>query len=90
MRRRRDNPEVLLPIDDMGEARLVLTDALIAEALRRSKHGDKPEEDAEPRRSADRQQNRTNTSSANAPNINSGHEGAEPGNDRRGTRRKGD
>src|SRR6202012_4707444 len=41
-----DNPEVLLPIDDMAEARLVLTDALIAEALRRSKHGDKPDEDA--------------------------------------------
>ena len=39
-----DNPEVVLPIDDMAEARLVLTDALIAEALRRSKHGDKPEE----------------------------------------------
>ena len=32
---------VLLPMDDMMEARLVLTDALIAEALRRSKHGGK-------------------------------------------------
>src|SRR5579883_2597723 len=32
--------EVLLPLDDMLEARLVLTDALIAESLRRSKHGD--------------------------------------------------
>src|SRR5215469_14100668 len=29
--------EVLLPIGDMGEARLVLTDALIAESLRRGK-----------------------------------------------------
>jgi ribosome maturation factor RimP len=29
--------EVLLPIEDMSEAKLVLTDALIAEALRRSK-----------------------------------------------------
>jgi ribosome maturation factor RimP len=29
--------EVLLPIDDLAEARLVLTDALIAESLRRSK-----------------------------------------------------
>jgi ribosome maturation factor RimP len=31
--------EVSLPIDDMAEARLVLTDALIAASLRRSKHG---------------------------------------------------
>jgi ribosome maturation factor RimP len=30
--------DVLLPIGDMSEARLVLTDALIAESLRRSKH----------------------------------------------------
>ncbi len=36
-----DRPEVLLRLDDVGEARLVLTDALIAESLRRSKHGDK-------------------------------------------------
>jgi ribosome maturation factor RimP len=40
--RREDAPsdepaEVVLPIDDMAEARLVLTDALIAESLRRSK-----------------------------------------------------
>jgi ribosome maturation factor RimP len=34
-----ENAEILLPIDDMMEARLVLTDALISEALRRSKHG---------------------------------------------------
>lgn len=33
--------EVLLRIDDMTEARLVLTDALVAEALRRSKHGER-------------------------------------------------
>ena len=33
--------DVLLPIDAMSEARLVLTDALIAESLRRSKHGDR-------------------------------------------------
>ena len=32
--------EVLLPLDGMTEARLVLTDALIAESLRRSKRGD--------------------------------------------------
>jgi ribosome maturation factor RimP len=33
--------EILLPIDDMMEARLVLTDALISESLRRSKHGER-------------------------------------------------
>jgi ribosome maturation factor RimP len=37
------NPEVLLPINDMMEARLVLTDALISRSLRRSKHGNKLE-----------------------------------------------
>ncbi len=33
--------EILLPVDDMMEARLVLTDALISESLRRSKHGER-------------------------------------------------
>jgi ribosome maturation factor RimP len=33
--------DVLLPIDEMMEARLVLTDALISESLRRSKHRDR-------------------------------------------------
>jgi ribosome maturation factor RimP len=48
--------EILLPIDDMMEARLVLTDALIAESLRRSKHGERnkqargPHERETPRR----------------------------------------
>jgi ribosome maturation factor RimP len=32
-----ENADVLLPIEDMAEAKLVLTDALIAEALRRDK-----------------------------------------------------
>jgi ribosome maturation factor RimP len=36
-----ESVEILLRIDDMMEARLVLTDALIAEALRRSKHGER-------------------------------------------------
>ncbi len=36
-----DGADVLLPIDAMSEARLLLTDALIAESLRRSKHGDR-------------------------------------------------
>jgi ribosome maturation factor RimP len=39
-----ESAEILLRIDDMTEARLVLTDALIAEALRRSKHGERNEE----------------------------------------------
>jgi ribosome maturation factor RimP len=38
-----ESPDVLLRIEDMMEARLVLTDALISQALRRSKHGDKPQ-----------------------------------------------
>jgi ribosome maturation factor RimP len=33
-----DSNDILLRIDDMAEARLVLTDALIAESLRKSKH----------------------------------------------------
>jgi ribosome maturation factor RimP len=36
-----DKADVLLPIDEMTEARLVLTDALISESLRRSKHGER-------------------------------------------------
>jgi ribosome maturation factor RimP len=32
-----EEPSVLLPIEDMGEAKLVLTDALVTEALRREK-----------------------------------------------------
>jgi ribosome maturation factor RimP len=36
-----EQPEVLLPIDGMAEARLVLTDALISETLRRSKRSEK-------------------------------------------------
>jgi ribosome maturation factor RimP len=35
-----DGTDFLLPIDDMMEAKLVLTDALITESLRRSKHGE--------------------------------------------------
>jgi len=39
--------EVALCIDDMAEARLVLTDALVAESLRRSKHGARKTGDAD-------------------------------------------
>jgi ribosome maturation factor RimP len=37
-------PEFLLPIDDMAEAKLVLTDALVTEALRRAKAQEQTEE----------------------------------------------
>ncbi len=39
-----ENAEVLLPIEDMAEARLVLTDALIAESLRRGKLAERARE----------------------------------------------
>jgi ribosome maturation factor RimP len=58
-----DKPgEVLLPIEDMAEARLVLTDALIAESLRRSK-------------AADRRKNETqkNETQENEPQENEPH-----------------
>jgi ribosome maturation factor RimP len=60
-----ENAEVLLPIEDMAEARLLLTDALIAESLRRSKHGDRDaaagsngDHAPQPRRQDKRQGNR--------------------------------
>ena len=42
------NAEPLLPIADMAEARLVLTDALIAESLRRSKTEEREARQADP------------------------------------------
>jgi ribosome maturation factor RimP len=41
-----EDAEILLPLDDMMEAKLMLTDALISQSLRRSKHGGKLEEHA--------------------------------------------
>jgi ribosome maturation factor RimP len=38
-----DNPEILLRIDDMMEAKLVLSDTLISEALRKSKQNQRKE-----------------------------------------------
>jgi len=40
-----EDADVLLAIDDMAEARLVLTDALVAESLRRGKAGSQTTED---------------------------------------------
>jgi len=39
-----EQPELLLPIDDMAEAKLVLTDALVTEALRRAKAQERTQE----------------------------------------------
>jgi ribosome maturation factor RimP len=74
-----ENPDVLLPIDDMMEARLVLTDALISESLRRSKRGDKLEE-------------RTASAPANNERISHQHRNvaAAPEQDRHADQRKGD
>jgi ribosome maturation factor RimP len=74
-----ENPDVLLPVDDMMEARLVLTDELISESLRRSKRGDKLEE-------------RTAAAQANsAPTAHQHHNmAATPEHDRRVNQRKGD
>src|ERR1700689_3441703 len=44
-----ENQEVLLRIEDMSEARLLLTDALISESLRRSKHGRQSRQHRAPR-----------------------------------------
>jgi ribosome maturation factor RimP len=74
-----ENPEILLQIDDMMEARLVLTDALISESLRRSKRGGKLEE---------------RKAHARATNVHEPHQqrqlGAEPEQRRRVNQRKGD
>ena len=41
-----ETADVLLPIEEMAEAKLVLTDALIAESLRRSKQAERDHRDA--------------------------------------------
>jgi ribosome maturation factor RimP len=55
-----ENPEVLLRIEDMSEARLLLTDALISESLRRSKHGDKADNTEQRTNAAPRSNRRVN------------------------------
>jgi ribosome maturation factor RimP len=85
-----ENPEVLLPIDDMAEARLVLTDVQIAEALRRSKHGDKLEERAAPPHANGRQRKHRERQDHQVGHHQGEHMGAAPGKDRRANQRKGD
>jgi len=80
-----DNQEMLLPIDDMAEARLVLTDALIAESLRRSKHGEKLEERAAGPHARGRQHGHRERQDHQSGNV-----GAAPGKDRRANQPKGD
>jgi ribosome maturation factor RimP len=46
--------DVLLPIEEMAEAKLVLTDALIAEALRRGKQAEREQRDAQSSHGDDR------------------------------------
>ena len=68
--------ETLLPIDEMSEARLVLTDALIAESLRRGKAAARraePDNNQEPARELDNGQ---------------GHEHAAPGHNGPAARQK--
>jgi ribosome maturation factor RimP len=69
--------EVLLPINDMSEARLLLTDALISESLRRSKHGDREDRGWGNSKHASRQNS-------------SQHEHSAPDQDRHATQPKGD
>jgi ribosome maturation factor RimP len=83
-----DNPEVLLPIGDMAEARLVLTDALIAEALRRSKHGDKRGERAEDSPAGGRPHNRHHGHPSE--HDQSRHEAGALSKNKRADHRKGD
>jgi ribosome maturation factor RimP len=73
-----ENPEVLLPIDDMMEAKLMLTDALISQSLRRSKHGGKLEDHAARTRESGGQRNHQR------------HAGAMPEPIGRAEQRKGD
>jgi ribosome maturation factor RimP len=77
----KENAEILLRIDDMMEARLVLTDALIAEALRRSKHGERDEQMQGAQAAKWRRQN------GSEPN---GHENAALEQSRRTTQPNGD
>ena len=74
-----EHPEALLRIEDMMEARLVLTDALISEALRRSKHGGKLEERAAHARAHNGQESQQRRQLD-----------AAPARGRRGNQRKGD
>jgi ribosome maturation factor RimP len=57
-----EQQEFLLPIEDMAEAKLVLTDALIAEALKRSKAAEREAEEAVQETELDNPSNRSKKS----------------------------
>lgn len=81
---RPDEPaEVLLPIEDMAEARLVLTDALVAESLRRGK------QEAE-RRSREAEAGESVRITALNDNRPSDHFRRRPANDGGGAHHEGD
>jgi ribosome maturation factor RimP len=61
-----EQQEFLLPIDDMAEAKLVLTDALVEEALRRSKAAERETKEArKEHRSRHKRETGTSTGSEN-------------------------
>ncbi len=74
-----DGAEVLLPIDDMVEAKLVLTDALVTEALRRAKAEERDTREGEratrsERREARRHRDARPTKDMNESRRPSGHD----------------
>jgi ribosome maturation factor RimP len=64
-----EQPEFVLPIDDMAEAKLVLTEALVTEALRRAKAQEKSEEQTEEHES----QNQTGETERNSRHRRNRH-----------------
>jgi ribosome maturation factor RimP len=93
-----DGADDLLRIDDMMEAKLVLTDALIAQSLRRSKHGERetrgPDNgDHAPQKTYNHQTRRkhqTNTGHQTQPGHQTRHGHAAPEQDQSASQFKGD
>ena len=82
-----EQPEILLRMEDMEEAKLVLTDALVAEALRRSKS--QTREDTEASESPDQNEARdARRKPAGSPRH--GHHEAANGKTRRAAEHEGD
>jgi ribosome maturation factor RimP len=75
--------EILLSIEDMAEAKLVLTDALIAESLRRGKAAEREARE-------ERQKSRARKERASAPDTSSNDFQPTRGTDRRAAQTKGE
>jgi ribosome maturation factor RimP len=75
--------EILLAIEDMAEAKLVLTDALIAESLRRGKAAEREARE-------ERQKSRARTERASASDTSSNDFQPTRGTDRRAAQTKGE